>query len=95
MAATFSKTIQTSLSQLSKNPALLRREISPISSIKKRLHSQGDSNSQGAGNQVTDQETCSAAALEEGGFKYSSAALPPVDEGEAHSRSFRCLKDMK
>ena len=81
MATIFSKTIQTFLLQLSKNPALLRREISPISSIKKHLHSQGAANSQGTGNQVTDQETCFAAALEEGGFKYSSAALPPVDEG--------------
>jgi len=81
MATIFSKTIQTFLSQLSKNPALLRRDAGTISSIKKQLHSQGDSNSQGTGNQVTDQETCFAAALEEGGFKYSSAGQPPVEAG--------------
>lgn len=81
MATIFSKTIQTFLSQLSKNPALLRREIGSISSIKKLLHSQGDANSQGTGNQVTDQETCFAAALEEGGFKYSSVGQPPVEAG--------------
>lgn len=81
MATIFSKTIQTFLSQLSKNPALLRRDIGTISSIKKRLHSQGNANSQGTGNQVTDQETCFAAALEEGGFKYSSAGQPPDESG--------------
>ena len=78
MASTFSKTIQTFLTQLSKNPALLRREIEPITTIKKRLHSQGDANSQGTGNQVTDQETCFAATLEESGFKYSSVIIPPI-----------------
>jgi hypothetical protein len=81
MATIFSKTIQTFLSQLSKNPALLRRDAGTISSIKKQLHSQGDSNSQGTGNQIMDQETCFAAALEEGGFKYSSVAIPPVEAG--------------
>jgi hypothetical protein len=81
MANTFSKTIQTFLSQLSKNPALLRRDAGTITSIKKRLHRQCDANSQGTGNQVTDQETCFAAALEEGGFKYSSITVPPVNEG--------------
>ena len=81
MASTFSKTIQTFLTQLSKNPALLRREIEPITTIKKRLHSQGDANSQGTGNQVTDQETCFAATLEESGFKYSSVIIPPINAG--------------
>jgi hypothetical protein len=81
MTTTFSKTIQTFLTQLSKNPALLRREIEPITTIKKRLHSQGDANSQGTGNQVTDQETCFAATLEESGFKYSSDIMPPVNAG--------------
>ena len=82
MASTFSKTIQTFLSQLSKNPALLRRDVvTSLTSIKKRLHRQCDSNSYGTGNQVTGQEACFAAALEENGFKYSSVALPPVDKG--------------
>ena len=77
----FSKTIQSFLSQLSKNPALLRREVAGLSDIKKRLYSQGDANSQGTGNQVTDQETCFAATLEECGFKYSSVIKPPAAAG--------------
>ena len=81
MATIFSKTIQTFLSQLSKNPALLRREIESITSIKKQLHNKGDTKSQGTRNQVTDQESCFVATLEESGFKYSSITVPPVDEG--------------
>jgi hypothetical protein len=81
MTSMFSKTVQTFLSQLNKNPALLRRDAGGLTDIKKRLHSQGDVNSQGTGNQVTDQETCFAATLEECGFKYSSAAVPPSDAG--------------
>ena len=78
----FSKTIQSFLSQLSKNPALLRRDVAAgLTDIKKRLHSQGDANSQGTGNQVTDQETCFAATLEECGFKYSSVIKPPAAAG--------------
>ena len=81
MTSMFSKTIQSFLSQLSKNPALLRREVAGLSDIKKRLYSQGDANSQGTGNQVTDQETCFAATLEECGFKYSSVIKPPAAAG--------------
>lgn len=78
----FSKTIQSFLSQLSKNPALLRRDVAAgLTDIKKRLYSQGDANSQGTGNQVTDQETCFAATLEECGFKYSSVVKPPAAAG--------------
>ena len=81
MATTFSKTIQAFLTQLSKNPNILRRDIESVTTIKKQLHSQGDSKSQGTGNQVTDQEACFAMTLEESGFKYSSVAIPPVAAG--------------
>ena len=82
MTSMFSKTIQSFLSQLSKNPALLRRDVAAgLTDIKKRLYSQGDANSQGTGNQVTDQETCFAATLEECGFKYSSVIKPPAAAG--------------
>ena len=81
MTSIFSKTVQTFLSQLSRNPALLRREAAGLSDIKKQLYSQGNSNSQGTGNQVTDQETCFAATLEECGFKYSSDVIPPAAAG--------------
>ena len=81
MTSIFSKTIQSFLTQLSKNPALLRRDIESVTAIKKQLHSQGDSKSQGTGNQVTDQEACFATTLEESGFKYSSVIIPPVNAG--------------
>jgi hypothetical protein len=77
----FSKTIQAFLTQLSRVPDTLRREPATLTEIKKKLHSQGDSASQGSGNQVTDQETCFAATLEEFGFKYSSSKVPPTDDG--------------
>ena len=82
MTSMFSKTIQSFLSQLSKNPALLRRDVAAgLTDIKKQLYSQGNANSQGTGNQVTDQETCFAATLEECGFKYSSVIKPPAAAG--------------
>ena len=77
----FSKTIQAFLTQLSSTPDVLRRDPSELSDIKKNLHSQGDAASQGSGNQVTDQETCFAAALESFGFKYSSTKVPPTEDG--------------
>jgi hypothetical protein len=77
----FSKTIQALLSNLSSSPELLRRDIATLSEIKKKLHSQGDAASQGSGNQVTDQETCFAATLEESGFKYSSPKVPATEDG--------------
>lgn len=77
----FSKTIRTFLTQLSTNPMILRADVAELSDIKKKLHSQGDAASQGSGNQVTDQETCFAAALENSGFKYSSSKVPPSDDG--------------
>jgi hypothetical protein len=77
----FSKTIQAFLTSLSSNPDTLRRDISTLTEIKKKLHSQGDAASQGSGNQVTDQETCFAATLEEFGFKYSSSKVPPTEDG--------------
>lgn len=85
MAATirpsFSKTIQAFLTRLSLTPDVLRRDTSELVEIKKKLHSQGDANSQGSGNQVTDQETCFAATLEESGFKYSSTKVPAIEDG--------------
>jgi hypothetical protein len=77
----FSKTIQAFLTQLSESPDLLRRDPAELTEIKIKLHSQGDAASQGSGNQVTDQETCFAATLEERGFKYSSAKVPPTEDG--------------
>jgi hypothetical protein len=77
----FSKTIQAFLTRLSSSPELLRRDPVELTEIKKKLHSQGDSASQGSGNQVTDQETCFAATLEESGFKYASPKFPPTDDG--------------
>ncbi len=60
---------------------ILRADPAELGDIKKKLHSQGDSSSQGSGNQVTDQETCFAAALETAGFKYSSTKIPPTENG--------------
>ncbi len=77
----FSKTIQAFLTLLSSSPDVLRRDPAELTDIKKKLHSQGDSASQGSGNQVTDQETCFAATLEEFGFKYSSSKVPPTEDG--------------
>ena len=77
----FSKTIQAFLTQLSESPDLLRRDPAELTDIKKKLHSQGDSASQGSGNQVTDQETCFAATLEDCGFKYSSNKVLPTEDG--------------
>jgi hypothetical protein len=77
----FSKTIQAFLTHLSSNPDVLRRDPAELTEIKKKLHSQGDAASQGSGNQVTDQETCFAAALESFGYKYSSSKVPPTDDG--------------
>ena len=77
----FSKTIQTFLTYLSSNSDVLRKDPAELTEIKKKLHSQGDAASQGSGNQVTDQETCFAAALESFGFKYSSSKVLPSDNG--------------
>jgi hypothetical protein len=77
----FSKTIQAFLTQLNESPDLLRRDPAELAEIKKKLHTQGDATSQGSGNQVTDQETCFAATLEECGFKYSSSKVPPTEDG--------------
>jgi len=77
----FSKSIQAFLTQIGSSPDLLRRDISTLTDIKKKLHSQGDAASQGTGNQVTDQETCFATTLEENGFKYSSTNVPSTDDG--------------
>jgi hypothetical protein len=81
MRPSFSKTIQAFLTRLNAAPEILHRDVSTLGEIKKKLHSQGDSASQGSGNQVTDQETCFAAALEEAGFKYSSPKIPAVNDG--------------
>jgi hypothetical protein len=77
----FSKTIQALLLSLSSSPEKLRRNVTELGEVKKKLYSQGDSSSQGSGNQVTDQETCFAAALEESGFQYSSVKVPAADDG--------------
>jgi len=77
----FSKTIQTFLTYLSSNSDVLRKDPAELTEIKKKLHSQGDAASQGSGNQVTDQETCFAAALESFGFKYSSSKVLPSENG--------------
>ena len=77
----FSKTVQAFLTKISSDSALLRRNVSELSEIKKKLYTQGDTASQGIGNQVTDQETCFAATLEECGFKYSSSKVPATDNG--------------
>jgi len=79
--AGFAKTIRTFLTQLSSTPEILRRDVAELQEIKKKLHSQGDAASQGSGNQVTDQETCFAAALESVGFQYSSPKVPAVADG--------------
>lgn len=79
--STFSKTIQAFLTNLSENPNILRRNVSELGEIKIKLYSQGDINSQGTGNQVTDQETCFASALEQSGFKYSSLKVAPSQDG--------------
>jgi hypothetical protein len=81
MSISFSKSIKSFLTHLSTNPNSLRRDISTLSEIKKKLHSQGDSASQGSGNQVTDQETCFATTLEEFGFNYSSPKVPAITDG--------------
>ena len=72
------QTVNALLTRLSSSPELLRN-ISKFTEIKKKLHSQGDSTSQGTGNQVTDQETCFAALLEEYGFRYSNNISPTED----------------
>lgn len=77
----FSKTVQLFLNKISSDSTLLRRNISELTELKKKLHSQGDTSSQGTGNQVTDQETCFAATLEECGFKYSSSKAPLTEDG--------------
>jgi len=77
----FSKTIQALLTYLSSNPNILRKDPAELTEIKKKLHSQGDAASQGSGNQVTDQETCFAAALESFGFKYSSSKVTESENG--------------
>ena len=77
----FSKTIQAFLTHLSSNPDVLRTDPAELTEIKKKLHSQGDTASQGSGNQVTDQETCFAAVLESFGFKYSSSKVSPTEDG--------------
>uniref|UniRef100_A0A6C0DVM1 Uncharacterized protein n=1 Tax=viral metagenome TaxID=1070528 RepID=A0A6C0DVM1_9ZZZZ len=77
----FSKTIQAFLTYLSSNSDALRKDPAELTEIKKKLHSQGDAASQGSGNQVTDQETCFAAALESFGFKYSSSKVLPSENG--------------
>lgn len=68
---TLSKIVSELLKQLAASPNLLHKDMSTLSEIKKKLRSQGDVNSQGTGNQVTDQETCFAALLEEHGVQYS------------------------
>lgn len=77
----FSKTIHTFLQALKTSPELLKRDVAILTEIKKKLHSQGDTESQGSGNQVTDQETCFAQTLEEHGFKYSSPKVPATADG--------------
>lgn len=81
ISPSFSKIIQAFLSHLSSSPDVLRKDPSELIDIKKKLHSQGDAASQGSGNQVTDQETCFAAALESFSFKYSSSKIPPTEDG--------------
>lgn len=78
---TFSRTIQGVVARLGTSPELLRRNMYELTEIKKKLYSQGDTSSQGSGNQVTNQETCFAAALEDAGFKYSSHKVPAVNDG--------------
>jgi hypothetical protein len=77
----FSKSIVRFLTALKTTPDLLRREPSSFAEIKNKLHAQGNVGSQGSGNQVTDQETCFAATLEEHGFQYSSSNVPAVEDG--------------
>ena len=79
--ASFSKTIRAFLTSIRSDPTLLRRDPALLIDVKKKLHAQGDSNSQGSGNQVTDQETSFAHTLEEHGFKYSSSNTPAVENG--------------
>ena len=74
----FSKTIIDLLKKLNSFPELLRKDVSAFSEIKKKLRSQGNPDSQGTGNQVTDQETCFAALLEEYNFRYSNS---PTEDG--------------
>lgn len=80
-SALYFNAVRALVSTLSSNPLLLRRDIATLTDIKSKLHSQGDTASQGSGNQVTDQESCFAATLEENGFKYSSSKLPPTNDG--------------
>jgi hypothetical protein len=79
--AAFSKRVTNFLTLLSTTPSVLRRDVEMLKDVKKKLHCQGDLLSQGTGNQVTDQETCFAFALEEAGFKYSSVKVPPIENG--------------
>jgi len=62
-----SKIIQELLTRIAASPELLRGNTPEV---KKKLRTQGDSNSQGSGNQVTDQEACFAALLEESSILY-------------------------
>jgi hypothetical protein len=81
LQSTFSKKLKDFLIELSTNPNILRKSVSTLLEVKTKLYSQGDSLSQGTGNQVTDQETCFAAALENYGFKYSSSNVPVAEDG--------------
>ena len=76
-----SKIIKECLLALGDSPTLLHMDVSTLSETKKKLRSQGDVNSQGTGNQVTDQETCFAALLEQYGVQYSSQHVPPKENG--------------
>lgn len=70
------KTIQSLLTRIASSPELL---LGNNPELKKKLHSQGNSTSQGTGNQVTDQEASFAALLEESSICYSNNT--PTENG--------------
>lgn len=81
MTQYFTKMIQSLLSNLSSSPELLQLDVETLGEMKKKLRSQGDSASQGSGNQVTDQEACFAITLEMCGFRYASPHVPITENG--------------
>lgn len=74
--STFHLAVRKLMESLRASPEILRTIGSEHEAFKKKLHSQGDEESQGTGNAVTNQETRFAVVLEQNGFKYSSSSAP-------------------
>jgi len=74
----FTSSIQRVLIAIQEKPELLRRILPDM---KKKLHTQGHQDSQGIGNQATDQEACFADILENNGFLLSDPKSPSTIDG--------------